>query len=563
MASVSFPWKTFSGKRATTSAISVLLVVFSLVLAACGGSSNAKSHTLWIAANVGGQYTQAYSPYNPNVNPGIRGMIYETLLFFDRAQVGSPQKWLASDYQFSADNKTLTMTIRDGVKWSDGQPFTANDVAFTFNAFKDYPAADPGLWNTDPTKSVLSSVTAGSDGKSVVFSFTKAQPQMLFTIGDQVYIMPEHIFKGKDIVKANDKPVGTGPMVLDTFTADVITYKKNSTFWKADSVKVDFLKYPTVKDNATLQLKLISGNIDWGGFFAPDLQTTFVNQDPQHNHFWMAQIAPNGIYLNLTKPPFNDIHFRKAVSLAIDRQLASQSGESGYEATINPSGLVLPANNALISDDFKALTFPAADKAAAAKELSDNGYTKGSDGFFQTPSGQKIDFKIDVPAGWSDWETIVGIVAKNLRDAGINAQQNSISQDDYFANRTVGKFDAFMGGSFVGPNGGYSLDKMLNSANIPNSNWEGYKNATVDAALAQFDATSLDDVAGIKNALVPVEQAMVNDLPIIPLLNSAEWFEYSTKNFTGFPDQNNPYALGPTYETPDNEQILLHLTPAN
>ena len=133
-------------KSRSLAALFGLLVVSSLVLSACGGSASSKAksggtHTLTAICSVGGSYTQNMSPFNPNVNCGVDGLVYENLEYVNGV-TGQETPMLASGHQFSADNKTLTFTIRSGIKWSDGQAFSASDVVFTFQMLKQYPAAD-------------------------------------------------------------------------------------------------------------------------------------------------------------------------------------------------------------------------------------------------------------------------------------------------------------------------------------------------------------------------------------------------------------------------------------
>jgi peptide/nickel transport system substrate-binding protein len=121
------------------------LMALAVILAACGGGSGATAHKkqvpLVIVGNTNGDYTRLFNPYNPNANIGAQGLIYESLLYFNRLD-GSVRPWLASSYTVSPDATTETFHLRQGVKWSDGQPFTSADVVFTFNELKKYPAMD-------------------------------------------------------------------------------------------------------------------------------------------------------------------------------------------------------------------------------------------------------------------------------------------------------------------------------------------------------------------------------------------------------------------------------------
>ena len=137
--------------------------------------------------SVGGSYTQNMSPFSPNANLGTDGLLYENLVYVN-GLTGQETPMLATGHSWSADNLTLTFTIRQGVKWSDGQAFSANDVAFTFNMLKQYPQADgSGLWQH------FASVTA-PDANTVVITLQSPAPTMLPFI-EQTYIVPQHIWQ--------------------------------------------------------------------------------------------------------------------------------------------------------------------------------------------------------------------------------------------------------------------------------------------------------------------------------------------------------------------------------
>jgi len=536
------------------------LIILALALAACGNGGGStgttgKKHILTIGAHVGGDFTKALSPYNPTlVNEGIQGMVYETLLFFNRND-GKITDLLATDYKWSADQKQLTFTTRDNVKWSDGKPFSAADVAFTFNMLKQYPAADSkGLWT------YLSDVSA-PDSKTVIMNFKTPNPPLLWYIGGQTFIVPQHIFQNVDPTKFdNSNPVGTGPFKFSKFSPQLLTYTKNPGYWQADKVQVDELLYPAVKDNQTLQLKLMKGEIDWGSFFAPDLDKTYVQKDPTHNHYWMAPTDMFTLYVNLTKAPFNDVNVRQAISAAIDRSQLSKQAESGYVAPASTTGLILPNAQSYLDPSYQNVQ-STADAAKAAQYLQSAGYTKGSDGIY-AKNGKKLSFSIKVVNGWTDWETMASVLKQNLKDVGINATIDDIQDTAYFDARNNGNFDALIGGLFGGPTPFYLYDTHLNSVNLSPKgfNWGKWKDNSTDKLLQDYSGTV--DPAKQKQAIMGLEKIYASELPNIPLVNAASWYEYSTKNFTGWPDKDNAYAVGAAYSAPDNLMVVLNLKPA-
>ena len=137
---------------------------------------------------------------------------------------GSYTPYLATGYSFT-NPTTLVYTIRTGVKWSDGKPFSPADVVFTFNLLKKYPALDGnGIW------SQISAVSAS--GNQVTFTFKAANVPFAGTIA-QTPIVPQHIWSSITPVKyTNTRPVGTGPFKLSSFAPTQYTLTKNPSYWR-------------------------------------------------------------------------------------------------------------------------------------------------------------------------------------------------------------------------------------------------------------------------------------------------------------------------------------------
>src|SRR2546430_16215016 len=172
-------------KIKSTALVFTLLVIFTLILTACGGSnnttnSNGSKAILKVAAQSYDFAQAGFNPYNGHPNAGVLGLVYETL-YFVNVNDGSFTPMLASSYQWNSDNTQVTFTIRQNVKWNDGKPFTANDVAFKFNLMKKYPAVE-GL----VVGNFFSTVTA-PDAITVVMTFQKGYLPYLCTIQGKEY----------------------------------------------------------------------------------------------------------------------------------------------------------------------------------------------------------------------------------------------------------------------------------------------------------------------------------------------------------------------------------------
>ncbi|GHO59778.1 ABC transporter substrate-binding protein [Ktedonobacter robiniae] len=557
----------FKAKKNTGALLTTLLLVLGMVLAACGGSTgsgsgqNAHNNYLTISTGPTGDFTKNFGPYTPNANPGTVGMVYETLLYVNGFS-GKVTPWLATDYKFSSDNKTLTFTTRQNVKWSDGQPFSADDVAFTLNLFKQYPATDTnGLWN------YFDSVTA-SDDHTVVITMKKVYTPILYSVGGTTWIVPKHLWAnvGDPSKYTNPTPVGTGPFTLKSFSPQLLDYTKNPSYWQADQLKVNELRYPSYNSNQSLELDMDKGNLDWVSLFTPNLQKGYIDRDPQHNKYWFPSGNNVSLFMNLTKAPFNNVNVRKAISMALDRDKMFHVAESNFEPVANPTGLILPAQKDYLNPEYQNLTYQAPNVSQATQLLESAGLKKGSDGIYVDKDGKKLSFNLNVVTGWSDWVTMCQMVNSDLKAIGIQTNVNAIAYNSYVNALNTGSFDMSIGSVGSGPSPFYTYNNVLSKAKSAPiggtavSNYERWEDPTTDSLLTQYSTTTDPNVQ--KQAIQGLEKIMVEQVPIITLVYGADWNEYSTKNFTGWPTADNPYAVPPPWQYPDAAVVILHLSPA-
>jgi len=562
----SSPWKRKAG---VAGMLFSLLAICAVVLAACGAggtapgtsqSSSAGNSVLTVVPSPIGDFTDNFSPYAPNPNYGSRGMIYETLLFFNQEN-GSVKPWLAQSYQFSSDAKSLTFHLQSGVKWTDGQPFTADDVVFTLNMLHQYPDADGnGLWQ------YLSGVAA-PDPSTVTVTLKTPYTPITWYLGGQTWIVPKHLWSsvGDPSKYTDTKPVGTGPFVLKSFSPQLIDLGKNPNYWQPGKPAITEIRYPSFNSNTSAELLLSRNEVDWTGLFTPNIEKTFVARDPEHNHYWFPPANVVMLYLNLTKSPFNMLPVRKAISLALDRQQMYKVAESGYEPVASPTALVLPANKSFLSPDYASTSFNM-DVAQANQLMQSAGFTKGPDGIYVDKNGKKLSFNLNVVTGWTDWVTDCQIMANDLKNIGMNVTVNAISQNNYVNALQTGNYDAAISWTNTGPTPFFLYNFLLNSqyimppGQISPSDWERWKDPTTDQLLKQYATSS--DPSVQQQAINGLQKIMVEQLPAIPLVYGATWYEYNTSRFTGWPDASNPYAMPAPYAVPDAAIVALNLKPA-
>jgi peptide/nickel transport system substrate-binding protein len=538
-------------------------------LAACGSSPSSSSSststtTLTMESSPESTITDDFNPFVSTAAPqgmGATGLIYEPLIQFDVAAPPKYYPWLATAYSWSNGGKSITFTIRQGVKWNNGTPFTPADVVFTYNELKAYPAINlAGI----PISSVSSS------GNDVTINFSTPQYTNLQQIAG-VGILPQAIWSkaGNPATFVDAKPVGTGPYELKTFTPQGFTLTKNPDYWQASMVKVPNVYFPVYTSNTGALSALFSGNITWTGNYIPGLQKDFVDKAPAYHHYWEAAGGDESFEPNLTKWPTNQLAVRQAISLAVDRTLLGSEGEAGLEYPItNAGGLTLPTYSAWSGPVASMTVSPSANVAAADAVLTKAGYKKDSSGYYAL-NGKEVDLTIISPSAYTDMAEVDSIAAQELKSAGINATFSGLTVDAWNADVADGDFQMTEHWSNGGITPYNMYDGWLNSALATGStatgDFERLDDPALDADLATL--AGANTVAQQAADLVPLEKYVAANLPVIPLETAAEWFEYNSQHFVGWPSASDSYDTGQPSGTNNgpgsgsDEVVILHLSP--
>jgi peptide/nickel transport system substrate-binding protein len=498
-----------------------------------------------------------------NFNPFQSAELHGTFLIYEPLEIPSPidgtyTEFLATAHKFT-DPTTLVYTIRQGVKWSDGKDFGPSDVVFTFSLLKKDPALDgKGVWQQ------VSDVSA--TGNDVTVKFKSANVPFAASVA-QTPIVPEHLWSQiADPTKdPNTKPVGTGPFTLDKFAPTQYTLKKNPSYWQASKIAPSQVVFPAqASSQATNQLDVTSGKFDWAYNFLPDVKQTFVAHDPSHNAYWFPPGGTIGLFLNLTKAPYNNADFRKGLSLSLDRTAIATKAVNGYLDQASMSGLILPNLKKWLDPSLPNQGLVGKDASAAQASFARAGYTN-SGGKLVGPDGKQVTMSIVMPGNFSDWVAAAKEVVNQLAAVGVAATLDLPQYAQYSQAIQAGTFDASFGG-FGGSGDVYTdFNNALNSAfatpvNTPTTNnFQRFKDSSVDQALATLAAAT--DQSAQQQAAYKLEQVMYDSVPVVLLYYGGSWGLFSTKNFTGWPSESNPYTLPVTY---NNEllTVLTHLTKA-
>lgn len=532
----------------------------SVAVAASGRSAShvTMGGTIVISNATGSLWTGSFNPFSVAVNFTSLGVIYEPLMFIN-ILTGKVTPWLATSYQWSNGNKELTFTLRKGVHWSDGRPFSASDVVFTFNLMKKYPALDlQAVW------SVLKSVQAQGDN-TVAMTFTQPAVPFFYYIADQDGIVAQHVWsKVKNpVTYADSNPIGTGPFLVQQVSPQTITYVRNPHYWQTGRPYIDKVLYPAFTSNPPANLYLAEGKADWGFQFIPNIQGYYIARDPTHNHYWFPPVGNVDLYINQKVYPLSVRAVRQAMAYAIDRQRVATIGEYGYEPAGNQTGVIMP-NFASWYDKGQADAYNYTyNPRKAISILEKAGFKRNSSGIFQTPAGKPLSFSVINNGGYTDWVASMEVIRSELRQVGIDIRPENLSQTDWQTRQNNGQFDLAYNTPPIGPNPYYDFHATLFSGNsapigqTATSNYERYVSPQTDKLLDQFAAAG--DNATQQAILRQLEGAMLRDVPVIPVTEQVSWYEWSTAKFAGWPTPQNPYANPAPADYPDWEVVLLNL----
>jgi len=548
----------------------LVLLVLALTVLLIAQVTIPREETVYIAGALWGPAT-TWNLYAPQSTWGTDQFLFVSAFQYDLGR----DAWIpfiAQKYEF-VDDKTIRIHIRPEAKWSDGQPITAEDFVYALELSKKL-GIGPGVgWD-----SYIEYVKA-IDTKVVEF---KARADALnyyqflsYSLGAQP--MPKHVYSKleaagtiKDWV--NDKPdeqVVSGPYKLYYYDPNIVIYQRIDNWWGKDIFglpRPKFIGHVIYKDNPSASLAVEKGDVDWAGLFIPSVWEMWEKKKLPIGTWYKEKpyYLPDGVgfvYLNNTKPGLSDPAVRKAIAHAIPYEEMLVKAYFGYGSQAHPSMVIdlFEPNKQYINYDLARNTWNMSDGripfdlAKARKILDEAGYKPGKDGIRVGPDGKKLGpYTISVPYGWTDWMMMCEMIAENLRSIGIDVVTEFPDFSVWADRMTKGTFDIIIswsvGPSFDHPFNIYRfvLDKRL-SAPVGVVTWAGdwqrYDNDEIVQLLDRAVSTLDPEVR--KNAYFRIQEIIYRDMPSVPAFFGAHWYEYSTKYWINWPNQDNPYWFRP------------------
>jgi peptide/nickel transport system substrate-binding protein len=510
----------------------------------------------------GATFTNDFNPFSPSVQDPANGMIYEPLLFFDTAQAGTVQPWLATSYSWSNGGKSVTFQLRHGVKWSDGQPFTSADVAYNFNMRKSNPALNGyGL--------PIAGATA-SGPYTVTVNFTSSAYTDLYLIAGKTFMVPEHIWKniGNPTTYLTAHPVGTGAYEVSKVSPQVLELTANPHYYMPGLPKVKTYRFLTYSGNDTMDTAVQDGDLGWSGAFIANINKTYLARNSKYALVDLP-LAVDVLIPNMVKGPTTSPAVRQAISDAIDRNYISQSVYNGYAPPTDPEALLVPNFNSIASPATASDSFGGPDPAAAKKVLEAAGYKLGSNGIFSTPSGTPLTVDIKVVTGYTDYISILQIMTSELASAGIKMTYTQEAYSVWAADQDSGNFQLLITSEGYTPvpyDYYYGMldslgTKPLGTGTGVSGDYGRFTNTTVNGLLATIAGTT--NTSAQNAAFANIESIVKSQLPVIPLMEAQDEIEFNGNMVSGWPTKANPYAAPAIWLQPDDAWVADRLSPAS
>jgi peptide/nickel transport system substrate-binding protein len=521
-----------------------------------------------------------------NRNQGAQQSMWEPL-FILNYETGKIQPWLGTSFDANSTQDVWTLKLRDGVMWSDGQPFTADDVMFTINTLLNDKtktlnyAADMQHW----IKSIKE-----IDSKTVEFDLSAPNPRFQLDyfsvrIWGSVDIMPKHIYEGQDPATfkfydpAKGLPIGTGPYKLVSASSTQFVWDLDPNWWGAktgfhalpEPKRLEWIVAGSEQNKALLmsQHQLDSSmNISLGSFKAILAKNPKAEAWKADLPYAWADPCPRELEFNMEDPVWSNANLRKAVSLIVDR---TSNIKIAYQGTTTPSSTIFvsyggmaPYIDAIVKAGYGASA--TADVAGGQKLIEGEGYKLNSNGIYEK-DGKTLDLNITVTNDTQEYILSNNELVEQFQKAGINATSQPVNGATWQNANQTGGWQAAWAWNTCG-----SVNEPWNSLNTLNvsyyvpkgqvasndfGRWNSDGAKAYSKIVDQIGSLPLGDPS-IPDLVVKAYKYIFDETPVIPLVQAEKLVPFDTTYWTNWPTATNNYNHPATWWN-STFQIILNL----
>ncbi|MBM4456237.1 MAG: ABC transporter substrate-binding protein [Chloroflexi bacterium] len=529
-----------------------------------------------------------WNPYTPGArrDHGYHQAMLEPL-FMLNYQTGKIEPWLGESFTANDKLNEWTLKLRKGVTWSDGKPYTADDVVFSVGlAMKNVELTGSSTAGVRTWVKEVKKV----DDHTVLFILTNPNPRFQLDhfsvkIWGEFTIVPKHIWEGQDPMtfKFYDKdkgwPVATGPYKLASISETEFTYIRDDNWWGA---KAGFKPLPIPKKlvwtwagpeetrAALMADKKLDSLMDitLGAFQA--IKAKNPNVIAWYDKLPYATLDPcsRTFEFNTTLPPWNDPEMRWAINMLIDREkIVKIAYEGTTVASVSPFPAYPPLNRLtdLMKGDPNYDKLWKVDQAAAEAVFKAKGWAKK--GNYYEKDGKQLAMTIETHEAFIEKQRITDQLVEMFQAAGINATHRKIAGATWGDNLAFGKFEVRMGWQNCG-----SINEPWATLNTLNASWlkpvgerasaNGWRwdNKEFSALVDQIGTLPLGDPK-IDELTKKALSIYYKELPTIPVTQAKKLIPFDTTYWTNWPSATNNYMASWTWwQTTHN--IIHNIKPA-
>lgn len=475
-------------KSKTKFLITALLVLaMAMVFTACGDDEKEGGDVKADTENSIIYASNDYTRINPAIDEHgeINLLIFDGLMGHDKDNNVVPA--LAEKYDLDNDTNTYTFKLRKGVKWHDGEDFTADDVKFTIDQIMDPDNESEIACNYEDVEKITV-----KDDQTI--SFKLKEPNVSFLEYMTIGILPKHLLEGKNMQEDGyfKAPVGTGPYKFESWDeGQSIVLKRNDDYWNGKP-NIEEIIFKIVPDDNAKALQLESGEVDLSQLTPKD--TKKLEGKDGFDVYKMKTSDYRGIMYNFNNPFWKEnkelIH---AINCAVDRDAMIKSVLLGEG---------IPAYGPLARNEFndKNIKQESYDPKKAQKIIEDNGWKKNDDGIYEK-DGKTFTFTINCKEGDQVRADLAAVACQQLKDIGVDAKYEVKSEIDW---ENQEAFLIGWGSPFDADDHTYKV-----FGTEKGNNYNAYSNKTVDESLTKARQTS--DKAERQKYYSQFQQALVDD----------------------------------------------------
>ena len=509
-----------------------------------------------------------FNPLDPDPNFPTDGnirLMYESLLSFNQL-TGNLDPMLADSYKQT--DSSITVHLNPRAKWNNGEAVTPEDVIYSFKLDSLLPTIHHSNWKH------IKSISNDGENNITFHLPANRNPLMVLNAIAETSILPKSVFEplvksaksGKTYnmekileFKNDENPIASGPYQLFNYTPDQIVLKRVDNYWhnnhyKGRKAAPKYIIHPIYNNNDNFNSAMVRGNLDVSSIFLPriwektkDSIRAWSREEP-----YQLPATITTLVIATPKDPFNNVSFRRALAHAINFEKIKAKAFSNYTPAMQP-GFILPfgTEKKYFNKEDAELYGYSYNTQKAREILTEAGYSWNSEGQLLDKKKKLVrSISIESPQGWYDWIDAINIIVESLAEIGITATPKIVDYSAWDIDLRRGAFDLTLktpASELSIANPWHRFNQALNSnaykpiGEEAFANHGRFQNQEINKLLKDIPTITNED--SLVQAYRELNKEFMLNVPVIPIVyRPTTYYQFSTKYWTNFPTEENPYA---------------------